>query len=183
MTRSAACIVALGLLAARPAPAQTAATVVDDDSLQAFVERAADFAESRTDAASAYEFFDATFRPEGEWRSGEIYLFVVTTEARVVFHATIPDIEGNDHSEFVDKNGVRLVVELVEKAQAGGGFVEYHVTLEGHPREGELKVAYAALIELDGEHLVIASGYHPEMTPVSALPFLESLQKWWPPGS
>ena len=176
MTRSASWMVAAGLLLARPMSAQTAVDVVDQESLRAFVERAADLAESRTDAASAYAFFDRTFRPEGEWRSGEIYLFVVTTSATVVFHATNPELEGRDDSQVTDKNGVRFVVDLIEAAQAGGGFVEYHVPLEGHPREGELKVAYAAPLELDGADLVIASGYHP--TPVSALPFMESLRRW-----
>lgn len=183
MKKNAAWIAVVGLLAASAAAAQTASTVVDNDSLQAYVEHAADFAESRTDADSAYEFFDTTFRPEGEWRSGEIYLFVVTTDAEVVFHATNPDLEGRDQSQVTDKNGVRLVVELVNKAQAGGGFVEYYVTLEGHPREGQLKVSYGTLLELDGGDLVIVSGYHPETTPVSAFPFIESLQRWLQPDS
>ena len=176
MTRRALWIVAAALLLARPMSAQTAIDVVDRESLRAFVERAADLAESRTDGASAYGFFDRTFRPEGEWRNGEVYVFVVTTDATVVFHATNPELEGRDDSQVTDKNGVRFVVDLIAAAQAGGGFVEYHVPLAGHPREGELKVAYAALLDLDGANLVIASGYHP--TPVSALPFLESLRRW-----
>lgn len=176
MTKSAIWLVAAGLLFARPIGAQTAIDVIDRESLRAFVERGADLAESRTDAASAYVFFDRTFRPEGEWHSGEVYIFVVTVDATVVFHATRLELEGRDHAQVTDKNGVRFVVELIEAAQAGGGFVEYHVPLEGHPREGELKVTYAAPLELDGAHLVLVSGYHP--TPVSALPFMESLRRW-----
>lgn len=176
MTGSVVRVAAALFLAAGPISAQTAIDVVDRGSLRAFVERAADLAERRTDTASAQVFFHRTFRPEGEWRRGEIYLFIVTVDATVVFHATNPALEGRDDSQVTDKNGVRFVVELIEAAQAGGGFVEYHVPLEGHPREGELKVAYATPLELDGADWVIASGYHP--TPVSALPFMESLRRW-----
>ena len=176
MTGRTAWVVAAVMLAARSASAQTAIDVVDRESLRAFVERGANLVESRTDAASAYAFFDRTFRPEGEWRRGQVYVFVVRADATVVFHATNPELEGRDESRVVDKNGVRFVVKLIEAAQAGGGFVEYHVPLEGHPREGELKVAYATSLELDGADLVMTSGYHP--TAVSALPFMESLRQW-----
>ena len=177
MRNSAVWAVLFGLLAAEPAAARTAADVVDRESLRAFVERAAEHAESHTDADGAYEFFTGTFGPLGEWRTDGpdgVYLFVVTTAAVVVFHPANPDIEGDDHSGRVDENGVRLVVDLVEAAQAGGGFVEYHVTIEGHPRQGDLKVSYGTLLELaGGDDLVIAAGFHPAT--VSALPFLEWL--------
>ena len=179
MRKSAVLAVLFGLLAAESAAAQTAADVVDRESLRAYVERAAEYVESRTDADGAYEFFTTTFGPLGEWRTGGpdgVYLFVVTTEAVVVFHPANPEIEGDDHSELVDQDGVPLVVDMVKAAQAGGDFVEYRVTVEGHPRRGDLKVAYATLLELaGGEDLVIAAGFHPEATPVSSLPFLEWL--------
>lgn len=66
-------------------------------------------------------------KPEGEWRSGEIYLFVVTTNTTVGFHATNSEPEGRNDSQVTNKNGVRLLVDLIEAAQAGGGSVEYHV--------------------------------------------------------
>ena len=177
MRKSAVWTVMFGLLATAPAAAQTAADVVDRESLRAFVERAAEHTESQTDAAGAYDFFTDTFAPLGEWRTDGpdgVYLFVVTTEAVVVFHPANPEIEGDDHSELVDDDGVALVVDMVKAAQAGGDFLEYRVTVEGHPRRGDKKVAYAKLLELaGGDDLVMVAGFHPE--PVSALPFLEWL--------
>lgn len=177
MRNSAIWTVVFGLLVAQSAAAQTAADVVDRETLRAYVERAAEHAESNTDAAGAYEFFTGTFALLGEWRTSGpdgVYVFVVTTDAMVVFHPANPEIEGDDHSELVDENGVRLVVELVEAARAGGDFVEYHVTIDGHPRQGDLKVSYGTLLELaGGDDLVIAAGFHPET--VSALPFLDWL--------
>ncbi len=58
-----------------PAPIQ-AEEVADRETLKLFVEPAAN--EASTNIAAADEvcaFFDATFRPEGPWRKGEIYLF------------------------------------------------------------------------------------------------------------
>ena len=101
----------------------------------------------------------------------------MTTDATAFFHATNPDLEGQDRSQITDKDGVRPVVELIAAAQAGGGFVEYHLPID-HPRKGQLKVAYGAPLDLDGGDFVIASGYFPEATPVSAFPFLELLQRW-----
>lgn len=177
MRSSTAWTVVFGLLVAKPAAAQTAADVMDRESLRAYVERAAEYAESRTDADGAYDFFTDTFGPLGEWRTDGpdgVYLFVLTTGAVVVFHPVSPGIEGDDHSELVDKNGVRFIANLVEHAQAGGGFVEYHVTIEDHPRHGDLKVSYGTVLELaGGDDLVIGAGFHPET--VSALPFLEWL--------
>ena len=65
-------------------------------------------------------------------------------------------------------------VRVAGSAVRGGDFVEYHVTIDGRPRQGDLKVSYGPLLELaGGDDLVIAAGFHPET--VSALPFLDWL--------
>lgn len=152
----------------------TAADVVDQPSLRAFVERAADFAAGQVpDADGAYAFFDRTFRPLGEWREGAIYLYVMTPDGVNVFHATRRDIEGQNRFERQDKNGFKYIQEILRQAEAGGGFVEYffdNPAIEGDEEEGSLKVAYAAPLSI-GEGFVIVSGYYPADPVPVAPPF------------
>ena len=165
---------ALLLALSTPAAAQTSADVVDRPTLRAFVERAAAHAESRvSDAAGAYAFFDRTFRPVGEWRHESIYLFVMTQAGVNVFHATRPDIEGQDRSGRQDKNGLLYIQALLREAAAGGGFVEYYFdnpAIQGDEIDGSRKIAYAAPLDV-GDGLVVVSGFYP----ASAAPVLPPL--------
>lgn len=150
------------------APAIRAQDVVDRDSLKAFVEAAIEAVPSElTDPLDAYVFFDTTFRPEGAWRYGAVYLFVATPDGFAFFHATRPELEGEDLSDLEDANGVRITQEYLEKAAAGGGFVEFlwdDITIEGDEEVGSPKVAYVAPLVLAGAELIIGSGFHPPVT-------------------
>ena len=65
----------------------TASDVTDRASLKAFVDRAAALSQSRISSiGDAYAFFDRTFRPEGEWKMGSIYLFVLDAGGVIRFH-------------------------------------------------------------------------------------------------
>ena len=81
--------------AVEPARAQvTAGDVMDRSSLKALVERAAALSEQEiSDPADAYAFFDRTFRPEGEWKMGSIYLYVSNTRGVFRFHSARRDLE------------------------------------------------------------------------------------------
>ena len=72
------------------------------------------------DLETAYAFLDANFRPEGEWRQGEIYVFVETMELSSFFHAASPHVEGRDRTNSQDANGVLINQELRAAALAGG---------------------------------------------------------------
>ncbi|MYB31295.1 MAG: hypothetical protein F4Y20_01825, partial [Acidobacteria bacterium] len=51
--------------------------VVDRETLKLFVEAAAEVAAAGiASEADTYAFLDATFRPEGTWHHGEVYVFV-----------------------------------------------------------------------------------------------------------
>ena len=152
-----------------PAPPQIAAEeVVDRETLLRFVEEAIRVASAEVSSADeAYAFFDSVFRPEGQWRHGEIYVFVMDSNGVSFFHPAQPELEGEDLSEFVDVEGVRATEELLAAAAAGGGYVEYlwpNPAVEGDEETGSPKVGYAASVTLGGREFVFGSGFYPPVT-------------------
>lgn len=143
----------------------TADRVVDRETLRAFVDRAATTVEEAVSSpAQAYPFANATFRPEGEWRSGSIYLFVLALDGLGLFHATNPSLEGTSLWDLEDLNGVKMVQALIAEANQGGGFVDYlwdNPAVTGDEEEGSPKVGYATLATVAGDDIVIASGFYP----------------------
>jgi len=142
--------------------------VVDRDTLRRFVEEAVRIAAAEIASADeAYAWFDANFRPEGQWRQGEIYLYVIDLNGVSFFNAASPGIEGMDLSDFTDVEGVRSNEELIAAATAGGDFVEYlwpNPAVEGDEETGSPKLGYAALLSIGDLDLVVGSGIYPPVT-------------------
>ncbi len=83
------------------------------------------------------------------------------------FQPVLPELEGQDLSEFVDVEGVRATEELLAAAAAGGGYVEYlwpNPAVEGDEETGSPKVSYAAPVTLGGREFVFAAGIYPPVT-------------------
>ena len=155
--------------AAMPEPPQIRAEeVVDRETLRLFVEEAVRIASDDVSSADeAYAWFDANFRPEGQWRQGEIYLFIGDLNGVNFFHPALPELEGTDLSGITDAEGVRVTEELLAAAAAGGGFVEYlwpNPEVEGDEETGSPKVAYAAPLTVGDLDLVVGSGIYPPVT-------------------
>lgn len=142
----------------------TADRVVDRETLKAFVERAATTVEeSVSSPAEAYPFADATFRPEGEWRHGSVYIYVVSLDGISLFNAVQPSIEGTNLWDLEDRNGVKVVQDLIAEANSGGGYVEYlwdNPAVTGDEEDGSPKVGYATLATVAGESILIGSGFY-----------------------
>ncbi len=155
-----------------PAPIQ-AGEVVDRETLKVFVEAAASEAVAQIASADdAYEFFDATFRPEGPWRQGEVYLFAHDLDGIQFFHAVTPETEGLDRSDLVDVNGVRLIEEVLAAVAAGGGYVEYrwpNPVVEGDEDTGSPKVSYATPLTIGDLELSLGAGIYPPVTAADVL--------------
>ena len=140
----------------------TAAQVVDRATLEAFVWRA----KAKVEALSAAEVlaFLETFRTEGEWKSGAIYLYVADLAGNILFHGADPSLEGQNLINLEDKNGVKFVQELLAQVANGGGFVEYlwdNPIVEGDEDRGSPKVGYAAPLNALGQKLAIVAGFYP----------------------
>ena len=153
--------------AATPEPPQIRADeVVDRETLRLFVEEAVRIASAEIASEDEiYPFFDTTFRPEGQWRHGEVYLGAIEPNGTSFFNAAFPEIEGQDISDIEDVEGVRITEKLLAAAASGGGYVEYlwpNPAVEGDEETGSRKVSYGILATLGGRELAIGAGIYPD---------------------
>ena len=133
-----------------PKPAVTASQVVDRETLIAFVEEAARTYQDAvmSEGYSALTGVRNAFRVEGgDWKSGSIYLWVVSGSGIILFHATEPFREGRPTDMTrTDINGVRFAEELIGGARREGQqFVRYYYddpTVEGDEDTGSPKLGY-----------------------------------------
>ena len=145
-----------------PASATTAGEVVDRETLEAFVLAA----KARLDSATTlleYQSALQDFRTDA-WRQGSIYLFLFTTEGVFVFHGDDPSLEGENHIDLEDANGVKILQELIAVAAEGGGFVDYlwpDPAVDGDEETGSPKVSYALPYSAFDREFVLGSGFYP----------------------
>ncbi len=153
-----------------PAGDVTAAEVMDRESLKAFVQGAVT---AYTSAVDMYGYdrhseIVESFRVEdGTWKQGDIYLYITETDGDILFHAANPSLEGANLIHLTDLNGVMYVRELIAAARGGGGYVEYYFddpTVVGDEELGSPKVGYAEPATVNGQELVIGSGFYPDLT-------------------
>ena len=138
--------------------AVTADQVVDRESLKEFVQKAAAHLEADYDQALK------DFNEEGDWKSGDIYLYILDFQGHSVFHAFMPELQGENLINLTDSNGVKIVRELISVSRTivGGGYVEY-IWPNPIPGEGgsSSKVGYAQhFIGPNGEDLIVGSGIY-----------------------
>ena len=152
-----------------PRPEVTAAEVRDRETLRDFVEAAARI--YREAGSSGIANVQRAFRQEGgDWKSGDVYIFVVSTDGYTLYHAGFPlRFEGRQFEDIdrQDANGVRYLRELLAAGAAGGGFVEYlfdNPAVEGDEETGSPKIAYATGYSRPGSEtiFVVASGFYPD---------------------
>lgn len=155
-----------------PSPEVTAAEVVDRQSLKAFVEGATEVYQRAMESPGLSELPNTknAFREEGsDWKSGEIYIFVASTNGYTLFHGAFPvRFEGRQFVDIDrrDVNGVQYIREVLAAGVAGGGYVEYmfdNPEVDGDEEFGSPKVSYATGFRLPGrdEVFVVGSGFYP----------------------
>ncbi len=116
-------------------PAITAGEVVDRETLKAFVTQAGEhlleFMKSG-DAAASSKFRVALRDPNGPWRHGSVYLYVLDLNSNtILFHAAFPDeFEYRPLIPTVRDavTGKYILPQVIEAAKGNpeGGFVEYY---------------------------------------------------------
>ena len=134
-------------------PEVTASEVVDRATLKTFVKAAAQiYRKAMLGDFSEHTHVKKAFRMEGsDWKSGPIYIFIISSDGYVFFHGADPSREGRIELDLEDSFGVKIVRRLIDKATAGGGYVEYHYndpTVEGDEAFGSPKLTY-----VEGFHL------------------------------
>lgn len=156
-----------------PRPEVTAAEVVDRETLVTFVKAAS---KVYRDAVMTPGLKDlpntknALRQEGGDWKSGDVYVFVISTDGYTLFHGAQPiRFEGQkfEDIERQDIHGVHYLRELLAAGEAGGGFVEYmfdNPAIEGDEETGSPKVAYATGFTLPGRDqvYVVVSGFYPD---------------------
>ena len=161
-----------------PKPAVTASQVVDRETLITFVEEAARvYREALSQGYSTLTGIRNAFRLEGgDWKSGSIYLWVVSGGGVTLFHATEPFREGKPTDMTrTDVNGVRFAEELIGGARREGRrFLEYYYddpTIVGDEDTGSPKFGYAVSFAVPNseQKAVIGSGIYIRTTGASWL--------------
>ncbi|MDE2845624.1 MAG: hypothetical protein OXO51_02835 [Gemmatimonadota bacterium] len=116
-------------------PAITASEVVDRETLKAFVTQAGEHLlefMSSGDAAASSKFRLALRDPNGPWRHGSVYLYVLDLNSNtILFHAAFPDeFEYRPLIPTVRDavTGEYILPQVIEAAKGNpeGGFVEYY---------------------------------------------------------
>ena len=159
-------------LADLPKPTFTASQVVDRESLITFVEEAA---KTYRKAVMSEGYRGLTgvrnaFRVEGgDWKSGSIYLWVVSGGGVTLFHGSEPYREGKPTDMVrTDSKGVKIAEELIGGARRNGrSFLRYHYdnpAIEGDEETGSPKFGYAVSFPVPNtdQRGVIGSGIYLE---------------------
>lgn len=155
-----------------PRPEVTAAEVVDRETLKTFVEEATEVYQRAMESPGLSELpntKNALRQEGGDWKSGEIYVFVASTDGYTLFHGAFPVRYEDRQFEDIDRrdvNGVAYIREVLAAGEAGGGYVEYmfdNPAVEGDEEFGSPKVSYATGFRLPGRDtvFVVGSGFYP----------------------
>ena len=134
-----------------PKPMVAASQVVDRETLITFVEEAAKAYRKAvmSEGYSGLTRVRNAFRTEGgDWKSGSIYLWVVSAGGVTLFHGSEPWREGKPTDMVrTDSKGIKIAEELIGGARREGRkFLRYHYdnpAIEGDEETGSPKLGYA----------------------------------------
>ena len=170
-------------------PAITARDVVDRRTLKAFVTGAGEWfttlVETATDPAAISKAKIAARDPNGPWRHGPVYLYVLDLTSNVMlFHGAFPDRFEWRPLVATQRDAVTghlLLPQVIDAAKSSpdGGFVEYFfddptddtdradIPKVGYAREFSLEIPRAdgTVIPLD---IIVGSGFYPSSANVVA---------------
>ncbi len=157
-------------------PAVTAAEVVDQETLKAFVTQAGDYMVDILETGTLVDVAKTkvAFRdPNGPWRHGSVYLYALDLTSNIIlFHGAFPDRYENRPLTPTVRDAVTgefILPQVIEAAKSSleGGFVEYHfddptdpsdsadIPKTGFAREFTARVGPQATIKF-----VVGSGFY-----------------------
>ena len=179
------------------APATTAQDVVDRETLKAFVTEAGNYIvalQEGGDPAASSKARIALRDPDGPWRHGSAYLYVLDRTSNIVlFHATQPDLlelrplVGTARD---GRTGELILPRILTAAGSGpeGGFVAYHYDDPGDdtdsadvPKVGYAREFSGQILRPDGSvipiDIVVGSGFYLRADGVYVQRILEALEE------
>ena len=134
-------------------PSVRADEVVDRATLKTFVNEATDYVLStfRSEGRAAFNRVKSVLRdPNGPWRHGPVYLFIMEPTGYTIFHGAFPDrFEFRRPTDTLrDQVTNRLILpQIIQTARNNedGGFVQYYFDNPDDPNDdfNSLKVTYA----------------------------------------
>ncbi|MCY3711920.1 MAG: hypothetical protein OXH02_01385 [Gemmatimonadetes bacterium] len=180
------------------APAVSARDVVDRETLKGFVTEAGNYfvtLQESGDLAAVSKARIALRDPNGPWRHGSVYLYVLDTVSNVIlFHGAFPDrfeLRPLTPTTRDVVTGEYILTQVIEAAESSpeGGFVQYYfddptdaTDSADIPKVGYAREFTASLRRADGSVLplsyIIGSGFYlsaPEVTAVRQNNVLEDV--------
>ncbi|MDE3001114.1 MAG: cache domain-containing protein [Gemmatimonadota bacterium] len=144
----------------------TARDVRDRESLRAFVEGLRVLVPLIEEKGYGYlATVQAAIRTEGEdFKHGSIYIFVISTSGYLIFHGTADlSLIGENMIDVEDVNGLKIVQEIIAKAEAGGGFVKYYwdnPAIIGDEDTKSPKLSYVIPVNVFGQTFIVGAGIY-----------------------
>ncbi len=80
--------------------------------------------------------------------AGEDYFWITDTHPTMIMHPYVPELNGQDLTDYEDENGKKLFVEFVDAVEGdGSGWVDYYWQWQDDPTQIVPKISYVQLFE------------------------------------
>lgn len=93
-----------------------------------------------------------------KFKFGDLYIFLYDMKGKTIAHGYNPDFVGTNRLEVVDDTGRYYVRDMIKKAKAGGGWIDYKI-------RNSSRFVYVEEVEIGAKKYVIGSGLHPISKP------------------
>jgi signal transduction histidine kinase len=95
--------------------------------------------------------------PKGDFVKGELYLFVIDYDGITLAHGGNAKLVGKNMNDLKDADGKSFIQAFVEKAKAGGGWVDYKWT---NPTTKKVQGKSSYVADLPGLNAFIGCGIY-----------------------
>jgi signal transduction histidine kinase len=96
--------------------------------------------------------------PSGPFRKGELYVFAMSFDGKILAHSANKDLVGKNQADFKDAKGELIFPPMLDAAEKSGeGWTEYWWMRHGE-KEPSLKRTFVKRIP--GEKMFLAGGYY-----------------------
>jgi len=128
---------------------------VDRDKAVDLVRRGYQFMKSSGVSVTAKEFTDKNI---GTYRLGDLYLFVYDMKGNCIAHGGNNALVGHNQFDEKDQDGRYIVREMIDQANAGGGWVDFKL-------KNSFQATYIEKIEMGVDTYLIGAGMFPVAKP------------------